>query len=315
MTEEPGNARGPHVTPDVLADLQAGLLHDRAERAAREHLVACPGCQADLEVLAAIPGRLAAAGSVEPIPADVASRLDAALAAAASAPPDMAATPTIVPSLATTATHRRDRSSPRGLRLLQAAAVLVVVLGLGALAVSAIHGGRDGSGGASTAGAADSARGAKSAPQAAFPVTASGRDWTAGSLTAAVPRLVAGSLSPVITRGPLDDSTLKSAAGSGSSTPAPSGSVSAAAVPEYAVSGNAAGRLAGGTALAACVAGLVGGPATPLAVDLATYQGKPAAVILLPGLAGPDRIDVWVVPADCSSTTATFLYYGSVPRP
>ena len=310
MTDEPGHPHGPHVTADVLADLQAGLLHDRAERAARDHLADCPVCQADLEVLAAIPGRLAAAGTVEPIPADVASRLDAALAAAASAPPDGAAASTIVPLRGATATHRRDRSGPRGLRLLQAAAVLVVILGLGALAVSAIHGGSNGSG-AQTAGAADSA-GGKSAPQAAFPVTASGRNWTPSTLTSAVPRLVAGSLSPVIARGPLADDSLTSTSGSGGATPSPSGSSAPAAeAPQFAAS-NAAGRLAGGTALADCIATLVPGGATPLAVDVATYQGKPAAVILLPGLAGPDRIDIWVVPPDCSSAT---LYYGSVPRP
>jgi hypothetical protein len=310
VTDDLGNTHGPHVTPDVLADLQAGLLHDRAERAAREHLALCPVCQGDLEVLATIPDRLAAAGSVEQIPADVASRLDAALAAAASAPPDIAATPTVVPIDGATATRRRDRPSPRGLRLLQAAAVLVVVLGLGALAVSAIHGGGNGSG-AQTAGAADSA-GGKSKPQAAFPVTTSGRDWTASTLTAAVPRLVAGSLSPVIARGPLAGDALKSTAGSASATPAPSGSGTAAEAPQFAANNNAAGRLAGGNALAECIATLVPGGATPLAVDLSTYQGKPAAVILLPGLAGPDRVDIWVVPPDCSSAT---LYYGSVPHP
>ena len=309
MTDDLGTTHGPHVTPDVLADLQAGLLHDRAERAAREHVADCPDCRAHLEVLAAIPGRLAAAGTVEPIPADVASRIDAALAAAAAAPPDVAAAPTIVPLQGATASHRRDRSSPRGLRLLQAAAVLVVILGLGALAVSAIHGGSNGSG-AATAGAADSA-GGRSAPQAAFPVTASGRDWTATSLTAAVPRLVAGSLSPVIARGPLAGDALKSISGAGGASASPSGSENApAAAPQFAA--NAAGRLAGGNALAECIATLVPGGATPLAVDLATYQGKSAAVILLPGLAGPDRVDIWVVPPDCSSAT---LYYGSVPHP
>ena len=45
-----------------------------------------------------------------------------------------------------------------------------------------------------------------------------------------------------------------------------------------------AARLAGGPALADCVTELAGGPATPLAVDLATVDGQPAAVVLLPGI-------------------------------
>ena len=56
-----------------------------------------------------------------------------------------------------------------------------------------------------------------------------------------------------------------------------------------------AARLAGGPALADCVTELAGGPATPLAVDLATFDGQPAAVVLLPGIGGPGRVDVWVV--------------------
>ena len=61
-----------------------------------------------------------------------------------------------------------------------------------------------------------------------------------------------------------------------------------------------AARLAGGPALADCVTELAGGPATPLAVDLATFDGQPAAVVLLPGIGGPGRVDVWVVPPDCA---------------
>ncbi len=221
MTDELGTTHGPHVTPDVLADLQAGLLHDRAERAAREHLADCPVCQADLEVLAAIPDRLAAAGSVEPIPADVASRLDTALAAAASAPPDVAAAPTIVPLHGATATHRSDRSSPRGLRLLQAAAVLVVVLGLGALAVSAIHGGSD-SGGAATTASGSAGDRAAAAGSAAVPVTTSGRNWTPTTLAAAAPSLAAGTLGPPVS---LYDTTRKTAASpSAAAVPSPASS-------------------------------------------------------------------------------------------
>jgi hypothetical protein len=307
VTDDLGTTHGPHVTPDVLADLQAGLLHNRAERTAREHLADCPDCQADLALLAALPDRLAAAGSVEPIPPDVASRLDTALAAAASAPPDAAAAPTIVPLQGATATHRRDRSSPRGLRLLQAAAVLVVILGLGALAVTAIHGGSNGSG-AQTAGAADSA-GGRSAPHAAVPVTTSGRNWTPTTLAAAAPSLAAGTFGPAVS---LYDSTRKSAAlPSAAAVPSPASSSGGLA------NGSAAGpaeRLADPAALAACITNLTDpdAPVQPLAVDLARWQGQPAAVFVFPTPHDPASVDVYVVAPDCP--TGLFLNFARVPR-
>jgi hypothetical protein len=244
---------------------------------------------------------------VEPIPADVASRLDAALAAAASAPPDVAATPTIVPLHGATATHRGERSNPRGLRLLQAAAVLVVVLGLGALAVSAIHGGSDSGGASSASGAAgDRASAPKSA---AVPVTSSGRNWTPTTLAAAAPSLAAGTFGPAVS---LYDSTRKTAA-----------SPTAAAVPSPASSsggvanGLAAGpadRLGDPAALSACIANLSDpGPAMqPLAVDLARWQGQPAAVLVFPTPQDPASLDVYVVAPDCP--TGLFLNFARVPR-
>jgi hypothetical protein len=307
VTDEPDHTDGPHVTPDVLADLQAGLLHDRAERAARDHLATCPACRADLAVLAAIPDRLAAAGSVEPIPTDVASRLDAALAAAAAAPPDVAAASTIVPLHGATATHRRDLSGPRELRLLQAAAVLVVVLGLGALAVSAIHGGSDSGGAATSAGGAAGDRAA--APKsAAVPVSSSGRNWTPTTLAAAAPSLAAGTFGPAVS---LYDSTRKSAASPSSAVPSPASSSGGM------VNGAAAGpaaRLADPAALSACITNLSdpGPPMQPLAVDLARWQGQPAAVLVFPTPHDPASLDVYVVAPDCP--TGLFLNFARVPR-
>ena len=295
-----------HTSPDTLADLHEGLLHERAETAAREHLATCAQCRADLAALAALPATLAAAGEIGPVPDDVAGRLDAALDAASRAPADGPAATTVVPLASAGA-----RTSPRGLRLLQAAAVLVVVLGLGGLAVSALRDSGHGSAADSSAGSA--AGPVAGTPELAYPVTASGRSWTATTLTAAVPRLLAGTLARPVAHGPLPDGTRKAADATPSPAatgPAPQGS---ATDPSFSVlQDNPGGRLVEGTPLASCVASLVGGPATPLAVDVATYQGSPAVVILLPGLTGADRVDIWVVRPDCSTGT---LYYGSVPRP
>jgi hypothetical protein len=301
VTDQPGNAQGAHVTPDVLADLQAGLLHDRAERAAREHLATCPVCRADLELLTTVPGRLAAAGSIEPVPADIASRLDAALAAAAAEPTEGTASTTVVPMLAS----RRTRSSPRGLRLLQAAAALVVVLGLGGLAVSAIHGGSEGAGSSGTAGAAASAP-----KSSAVPVTASGRNWTPTTLAAAAPALASGTFGPAFSV--YDDSTHRTA-DSPTATPATPVPTSASKGLASGAAGPA-GRLADPTALRACVTNLNDGDQTmqPLAVDLARWQGQPAAVLVFPTADDPASLDVYVVAPDCP--TGLFLNFARVPR-
>ena len=76
-----------------------------------------------------------------------------------------------------------------------------------------------------------------------------------------------------------------------------------------------AARLAGGAPLADCLAALESGGATPLAIDLATYEGKPAAVILLPGTGEAGSTDIWVVAPDCSPTDAKILYFANVPAP
>jgi hypothetical protein len=140
------------------------------------------------------------------------------------------------------------------------------------------------------------------------PVTASGHDWDATSLAAAAPRLAAGTFGPAyesnLRAAPAPAATPSSSAGAGAGTT----NGSARALVDA-----PAGRLSGGRPLADCVAGITGGGGTPLAVDLATFKGQPAAVILLPPLSGdPDKVDVWVVSAECPPGDA--LYYASVPR-
>jgi hypothetical protein len=305
VTDELDNTDGPHVTPDVLADLDAGLLHDRAERAAHAHLATCPACQADLDLLATIPGRLAAEGSVEPVPADVASRLDAALAAAASEPTELTASTTVVPMRSS----HRTRSSPRGLRLLQAAAALVVVLGLGGLAVSAIHGGSGESAG-TAGGTSDHA--AAAPKSAAVPVTASGRNWTPTTLAAAAPALADGTFGPPFSV--YDDSTRKSAALPSTSAPVPSAPAGSGGPVGGGTAAGPAGRLSDPTALRACVTNINDGDQTmqPVAVDLARWQGQPAAVLVFPTAGDPASLDVYVVAPDCP--TGLFLNFARVPR-
>jgi hypothetical protein len=281
-----------HLDADALADLEEGLLDRDHVASARAHVAGCPRCRAELAALTDVRERLAAAAEVEAMPPDVVARLDQALAAVAAEPASTAVTRSVIPL------REPQRSSPRGLRWLQAAAVVVLILAGGAVAVSALRGSDDNSV-KDTSASTGSAGGRAAADAGSYPVTASGRHWTKASVEAGVPQLLTGTLSPTLPP---------------SSFSAQDNGSGAAEAPR-ALAGVPAARLAGGPALADCVTELAGGPATPLAVDLATFDGQPAAVVLLPGIGGPGRVDVWVVPPDCGQGKGQFLYYANVPRP
>ena len=58
---------------------------------------------------------------------------------------------------------------------------------------------------------------------------------------------------------------------------------------------------------------LNGGPATPLSVDLGTWSGKPAAVIVLPTEGDAATVDIFVVAPGCPP--GELLYFTRAARP
>lgn len=287
VTPKRGDPAG-HLSTEAIADLQEGLLDEETAQRARSHLQGCPVCTARDLALADVPLRLAAAGDAGPTPADVIERVDAALAAE----------PAVAPGAATVTPLAGRARGPRpslSMRVLQAAAVLVLLLAGAGIAVSAWNGGSD------TTTSADSSAGGTSqgAPEAAsaYPVTASGRNWDEKSVLAAVPQLVSGALTP------------PAAASAGSDAGAGGGSDDSARE----LASAPAGRLADGPALAECVGRLNLGPVTPLSVDLARWQGSPAGVIVLPTPDDPATVDVFVVEPTCPE--GTFLFFTRAPRP
>jgi hypothetical protein len=274
-----------------LADLQEGLLPPTPAAAVSGHLGGCASCRADYEALGRIPVRLAEAAEVGPAPPDLVDRLEDAL----SSEP-RPATVTITPL----ASARRNRLA-RDNRVLQAAAAAVLVLAATAIGVSAVQD-RSPSTQAGTADEPTAGDAARELAAGSVPVLSTGTDYTPDSVATAVPRLLASDGPPVL----LDE---RRSAADGSAAPS-----------EYAAED--ASRLGAGAALSGCVTALADDPdtpavemPTPLVVDIASFSGRPATVIVLPTPLEMDRLDVYVVGPDCGPADAKVLHFARVARP
>jgi len=283
-----------HLSADTLADLAEDLLDEESARAGRDHLRSCPRCSADLESLWRLPALLSSAAGAAPMPEDVIARVDEALAAEATRPVVGA------PARASVdVTPLRTASGPRGMRFLQAAAVVVLLLAGVGLGVTAIRGGGDNAdSGTMSAESGGGGEAAGAEPLAGYPVTASGRDWDQKSLVDAVPGLVTGSIGPSV--------QLRSA-------PSEESGAGDDRVDRDQLLDSPAGVLAQRPALADCLSRADISPETPVAVDIASWEGQPAAVIVLPADGDPSRVDVYVVEPSCPE--GSFLFYASQPRP
>jgi hypothetical protein len=291
VTSESPPQEGQHLDLDELADVLAAESSEpdadvSADARARQHLQACPSCSAQLaslrSALDAVAADLGSLPAVPPVPAD----LDARVAAAVRRTASVVAT-TVLPAMPVTS--REDARSSRSRWLLAAgglAAAAVVVVGGGLLLAS----------GAGDTGS--NATASKAAPES-FPVSATGTDYrTNAALQAALPRLLKGTLSPTRAL---------------ASVPQPSGAASVAGQQQPT---DPLANLRSPKGLAACLASLTD-PADrgmPLALDYASYKGKPALVVVLPS-AKPSKLDVWVVGASCNQPESDLLLYFRADRP
>lgn len=141
-----------HLSLDVLADLQEGLLDAETARAHHAHLAACPTCRERVEQLRGVSTTLRDAGGPVSIPAEVATRIDSALR-------DAAAEPTKDPSATVTPLRPRRR---RLWQALSAAAAVIVVAGA---AVGIWHEGQQTGASSSAAGSSADTAASSSAPQ------------------------------------------------------------------------------------------------------------------------------------------------------
>ena len=282
------------------------------------HVRVCPRCDAllaDSERIRAI----LLADDPGPIPEAVATRIQAAITAEcdaptvpatvrslpvfpAAAPPASQAAPRPRPGMAprrrtgSQRTRRQVREEERDARPSHLGRWLAVAAGVAVLAVSGValsqwHPTFTG-GASTTAGGASSGSTAAAAPgQPAVPVLATGTDYTSANLVAQARTLIA--------EAPSAFASERGVKAPAPATPGAAGSDEAQAhAPSPLAAGDASGQsLRNPQALAACLQAINAAGLRPVAVDLATYQGRPAAILVLPGRNG--GYEVWAVARDC----------------
>ncbi len=267
-----------HLPVEELAAYAAGELDAVAAVPVEAHVVLCAECRADV---AALRRTAAALADVAPVtmPADVAARLDAAVAAERAAVP-VAPLGTVLPM--------RRRSPYAAVVASAAALALIVVAGLGVLRS---QGERKDSG---LAGAGAGGRGRQ--------VLTSGFEYTRANLAGTVPVFLRGGTPEELA---LTSDSARNSADVGAPTS------DRALVPKL----EAADPLARlqGAGLEECLTALrADGPAVaPLLLDYARWHGEPALVVVFPRVVGsspaPDQVDVFVVGPACGADDAIVL--------
>ncbi|WP_369183576.1 zf-HC2 domain-containing protein [Streptomyces sp. Y1] len=299
---------GAHPSIDELADLAEGLVEPaEAAEALRRHLDGCAECRETVEALTEVQALL---GDVEtpPMPADVAARLDAALAAAAAEPAPRApaeartapqeapaAEPrAITPTPARTASSAPPAAPPgrsgaatgpgrprrrRRLGLLAGAAAALGALAWGG--VLWLVPGDTGRGASTTAAAPRPDVAAAQSPRSSG---AAGTAYQDDRLTAQIQQLLTRSATaPGLRPAEPGRSTAEQPTDGGAEPPAQG---SPAPAPHAAT----------GSAATACPAPAAG---TPLATDRGTYQGAPVDVLVYPVPGDAAHADVYLRSADC----------------
>jgi len=327
-----------HLTAETVADHLEGLLGPGEAAEAERHLALCPECSSMREDLGRLRAALASHSTV-PMPASVAARIDIALAEAAqaraatelsadgSSPSDRERTGEYLvrPTADESIDGRRADPARRRRRWLPVlgGALATIAIVLGTLAVlprlTSSHGGGSqvataGGGEATGTAGGSKAEGLSLGPNAAANgydsaasarVVMSGRAYTAYTLSAGVRDLLAEQ----------DTATKLQAA---APVPRGTGASPASPAPSDSRSANSGGQFASLTSqatLTACIQGLVKNDVVPIVVDLATYGGKPAAIIVLPDPADSSSAIAYVVGPGCGAGESTPIATTTVRRP
>lgn len=291
-----------HFDAETLAAFREDLLPARKAARIGAHLSSCPRC-AEIDAQLASVTTILARSPVPPMPAAVAARLDAALAAEAAARaaadlrrddtarepaavPATAATPGPVPDSGPVPSGRRAhgaqrsrrrwaRPSPLALRLVAATAA-VALIGGGGYAITRL---------ASGAGSAGSAAGSAAAPAAHPTLPGRGPESISGPALASGLRVISSGTN-------YRPGTLQAQVSAVLRRYRSAGTAGQPGTPTSAAASQAFPRLP------VCVRQVSGGR-TPLLVDVARYEGRTAAVIAVP-VAGSRMVRVWLVGTGCA---------------
>lgn len=289
-----GPAAADHLSLDALAELQEGIA-DNAD-ALRRHLDGCAVCRKRAGQLRASRALLSTLPA-DPMPADVAARIDAALAAEAAPAPKFGPGADIVPM-------RGRRSWLRGPNLAAAAAGVAVLALASALVIGHNRGSK------SPTESADKSRNTAAAPLAGAKPPGL-KQWQTGANYNTTNR--AGLVSGIVLGNP---PPFRSAVNGGAGpAPSPSPPVNSPQTTSSGQTSYSRDQLQDGPTVNACAELLVGHPVQPLAVDYARYDGVPAVILVLPGLQHPEtNLSVYVIRSTCSDAAADLSLF-SVDRP
>ncbi|MDP9393401.1 MAG: hypothetical protein M3Q27_03670 [Actinomycetota bacterium] len=313
-----------HPSPDALADLTEDLLAEAQAQRLREHVDTCAGCAEVVAALERVRSVLSAEGETVAMPAAVADRLGAALAAEARGGASVGAEAPVPADAAGTGATSAEQSGDDGARTvsleearrrrtrrtrvgLQVAASAAVVAALGVVGVQASGGG--------PGDAAKSAAGGMAAPECDNCGSAGGGGDTSDGEREALARR-----KPALTASGRDyrDVTELPTVLPGRSVPARQG----AAGPTPARTGEVTDRqyralrdepLASSRTLRRCADALRPG-ARVIGVDFARFRGRPAAVLLLEPSQGSGTADVWVVRRSCGTSDTDVLAHRPTDR-
>jgi len=336
----------PHPELDTLAELAEHGDHiepasSPALANARAHVASCPTCSAEVAALRNVTQTLRSLPEI-PMPDDVAARLESALRTATDAVAGGASV-SVLPDRSGSSSHfsssRPSGSSSSGSgggpgrrvpHFSAAAAVtLLVIVALGAgIGVLVSHGGGGGAKSASTAAGAmatdkttvltSGANYSQSAIRnqiAALVLSdvpqASSRYDGLQTLAGAAVTAANGSQPAAIAQ---PTTSASSTYGTNTSATAPSSAPSAPLPLSTTAPTAPGGPLASSAALKACIVALVQRPVTPILVDYALYEGRPATIIVLPDPDVPNVLDVYVedYTADCV-TKGDVTFFGTLP--
>jgi hypothetical protein len=291
---DPVHPDSDHLTPEVLADLELGLLDDESRDHAERHLAHCADCAALRGDFAALTETMSDLPD-EPMPDAIWQQLAAALAAEPIVTPDGAAT--VVPI----DTARKRRWGRPGIGVVAGAAGVALV---GAIIGGNVLGSNNSA--TNTSGPVAASDTVRDIPMTSYAATQSGTKYDESALDSQVTQLVAARATFSPTPAPPADST--------AATPSPTGSEEFAGAEPTPSGDRGVAPLATDPAAAqACLEGYLGvSGVEPLALDIGRWQGEPAAVIVLPA-AEPNLAEVWVIDPDCSGPQDSLLYFATVP--